>query len=139
MNKDFHIEVDVQQKNHEGERICGDVFLSDKFKEENRLIIVLSDGVGHGVKANVLATLTATMAMNFTKEHKDVQKTAEIIMNTLPVDNKRKISYATFTIIDIEQDGHTTILEYDNPETTILRNDQIFQPEWKSIVLESEE
>ena len=139
MNKDFHIEVDVQQKNHEGERICGDVFLSDKFKEENRLIIVLSDGVGHGVKANVLATLTATMAMNFTKEHKDVQKIAEIIMNTLPVDNKRKISYATFTIIDIEQDGRTTILEYDNPETIILRNDQIFHPEWKCIVLESEE
>ncbi len=139
MNKDFHIEVDVQQKNHENERICGDVFLSDKFKEENRLIIVLSDGVGHGVKANVLATLTATMAMNFTKEHKDVQKIAEIIMNTLPVDNKRKISYATFTIIDIEQDGLTTILEYDNPETIILRNDQLFQPEWKSIILESEE
>ena len=139
MNKDFHIEVDIQQKNHEGERICGDVFLSDKFKEENRLIIVLSDGVGHGVKANVLATLTATMAMNFTKEHKDVQKIAEIIMNTLPVDNKRKISYATFTIIDIEQDGRTTILEYDNPETIILRNDQIFHPEWKCIVLESEE
>jgi len=139
MNKDFHIEVDVQQKNHEGERICGDVFLSDKFKEENRLIIVLSDGVGHGVKANVLATLTATMAMNFTKEHKDVQKIAEIIMNTLPVDNKRKISYATFTIIDIEQDGLTTILEYDNPETIILRDGQIFRPEWKSIVLESEE
>mgnify|MGYP006291670183 CR=1 FL=1 len=139
MNKNFHIEVDIQQKSHEGERICGDVFLSDKFKEENRLIVVLSDGVGHGVKANVLATLTSTMAMNFTKEHKDVQTIAEIIMNTLPIDNKRKISYATFTIIDVESDGQTTILEYDNPETIVLRKDQLLQPEWKSIVLQSEQ
>jgi hypothetical protein len=139
MSKDFHIEVDIQQKSHEGERICGDVFLSDKFKEENRLIIVLSDGVGHGVKANMLATLTSTMAMNFTKEHKDVHTIAEIIMNTLPVDNKRKISYATFTIIDIENDGFTTILEYDNPETIIIRDNQLFRPQWQSIVLESEQ
>lgn len=138
MNENFHIEVGIQQKSHEGERICGDVFLSEKFKEENRLIVVLSDGLGHGVKANILATLTSTMAMNFTKEHKDMQTIAEIIMNTLPMDNKRKISYATFTIIDVDYDGETTILEYDNPQTFILRGTKIFRPQWESIVLESE-
>ncbi len=139
MNSDFHIEVDLQQKSHEGERICGDVFLSEKYKEENRLIIVLSDGLGHGVKANVLATLTATMAKNFTKEHKDVHTIAEIIMNTLPVDKQRKISYATFTILDISYNGEATILEFDNPRALILRGDKIYEPEWESIVLESEE
>jgi sulfur transfer complex TusBCD TusB component (DsrH family) len=138
MNSDFHIEVDVQQKSHENERICGDVFLSEKFKEENRLIIVLSDGLGHGVKANVLATLTATMAMNFTKEHKDVHTIAEIIMNTLPVDNERKISYATFTILDINYDGQATILEFDNPRALVLRGKKIHQPQWQTIVLQSE-
>ncbi len=138
MNDHFHIEVDIQQKSHEGERICGDVFISEKFREENRLILVLSDGLGHGVRANVLATLTSTMAMNFTKEHKDVQTIAEIIMNTLPVDKKRKISYATFTIIDIDSEGETTILEYDNPQTIILRGNKVFRPEWKSIELKSE-
>ncbi|MFP4525339.1 MAG: SpoIIE family protein phosphatase [Bacteroidales bacterium] len=138
MSEDFHIEVGIKQKSHEGERICGDVFLSEKIKEENRMILVLSDGLGHGVKANVLATLTATMAMNFTKEHKDVQTIAEIIMNTLPEDNKRRISYATFTIIDIDYNGDTTILEYDNPQSIVLRGDKIYRPEWKSITLQSE-
>ncbi|MFO8235658.1 MAG: SpoIIE family protein phosphatase [Bacteroidales bacterium] len=138
MNQDFHIEVGIKQKSHEEERICGDVFLSEKIKEENRLILVLSDGLGHGVKANVLATLTATMAINFTKEHKDVQTIAEIIMNTLPEDNKRRISYATFTIIDVDYNGDTTILEYDNPQTIILRGEKIFRPEWKSITLQSD-
>ena len=67
----FFIEVDCQQKSFEGERICGDVFLSGKVKEENRIVAVLSDGMGHGVKASVLGTMTATMALNFTKEHKE--------------------------------------------------------------------
>ena len=136
MNRNFFIEVNSQQKNHDGERICGDVFLNRYLKEENRVIAVLSDGMGHGVKANILATLTATMALNFTREHKDVDRIAEIIMNTLPVCSERKISYSTFTIVDIESSGKVTILEYDNPQTVILRGNQVFDPEWEKVVLE---
>ena len=139
MTKDnFYIELDCQQKNHEGERICGDVFLKERIKQENRTIIVLSDGMGHGVKANMLATLTATMAKNFTKEHKDVNRIADIIMNTLPVCSERKISYSTFTVIDIEHGGEITILEYDNPQPFIIRDDKIFEPEWQCLILNTE-
>ena len=61
MNEDFYIEVGKLQKAHAGERICGDVFVSKKVKEEGRTVVVLSDGMGHGVKASLLASLTATM------------------------------------------------------------------------------
>lgn len=138
MDNRFHIDVNNQQKSHEEAHICGDVFVSRRFKEENRIVAVLSDGLGHGVKANVLATLTSTMALNFTREHKDFIKTADVIMNTLPVDNERKISYATFTIVDIEADGKVSILEYDNPQTVILRGNKLMQPEWQCLILESE-
>jgi len=138
MLKEFHIEIECQQRNHDGERICGDVFIHKKVKEENRIIAVLSDGMGHGVKANMLATLTSTMALNFTAEHKDFGKIAEIIMNTLPICSERKISYSTFTIVDIEIGGKVSILEYDNPETIILRNGQEYEPGWQCIVLGSE-
>lgn len=138
MDQRFYIEVNCQQKNHEGERICGDVFLSKRIKEENRIIAVLSDGMGHGVKANILATLTATMALNFTKEHKDFNTIAEIIMNTLPVCSLRQISYSTFTIIDIEIDGKVNILEYDNPQTKIFRGSTEYEPEWRCIILDSD-
>lgn len=127
----FFVEVDCQQKNHYKERICGDVFLSQKVKEEDRIIVILSDGMGHGVKASVLGTLTATMAMKFTKEHKEPEKTAEIIMKTLPECSERKMNYSTFTIIDIEFNGKTTILEYDNPECIIIRDRKIFKTEEK--------
>ena len=136
MNRNFFIEVNSQQRNFDGERISGDVFLYRYIKEEDRVVAVLSDGMGHGVKANILATLTATMAINFTCEHKEVDRIAEIIMNTLPVCSERKISYSTFTIIDIENSGRTTILEYDNPSCIVLRGSQIYDPSWKKVVLE---
>jgi hypothetical protein len=136
VNRNFFIEINSQQRNHDGERICGDVFLYKYINEEDRVIAVLSDGMGHGVKANILATLTATMALNFTQEHKEVDRIAEIIMNTLPVCSERKISYSTFTIIDIESNGRVTILEYDNPSTILLRGYRQYDPTWKKVVLE---
>ena len=138
MDSQIYIEVNCAQKNYGEERICGDVFLSRRIKEEGRTIIVLSDGMGHGVKANVLATLTATMAQNFTLEHKEPEKIAEIIMNTLPVCSERQMSYSTFTIIDIQDNGPVSILEYDNPETFVLRGTKLFDPQWNCLIMETE-
>ncbi len=138
MGREFQIELSCNQRNHKGERICGDVFIHKKLKEENRIVAVLSDGMGHGVKANMLATLTSTMALNFTQEHKDFSKIAEIIMKTLPVCSERKISYSTFTIVDVEIGGRVSILEYDNPDAFVIRNHKMYQPGWQCIVLESE-
>lgn len=134
----FFIEVDCQQKNHESERICGDVFLSGKIKEENRIVMVLSDGMGHGVKASVLATLTSTMALNFTREHRAPEKTAEIIMKTLPECSERKMNYSTFTIIEVEYNGKTSILEYDNPECILIRDKKELILERNMLVLKGE-
>lgn len=138
MNAAFHVEIGSQQLNHWESRVCGDVFLTNRIKEENRIIVVLSDGLGHGIKANVLSSLTATMAMSFTREHKEFNKIAEIIMNTLPVDSLRQISYSTFTIVDIELDGEIRILEYDNPQALILRGESVFEPVWSDILLQSD-
>jgi hypothetical protein len=138
MENNFYVEVGYQQKNHGKERICGDVFLSQRIKEENRVIAVLSDGMGHGVKANILATLTASMALNFTREHKDVTRIAEIVMNTLPVCSQRKISYSTFTAIDVEFNARTSILEYDNPGAFIMRGAAPLDAGWTCLILNSE-
>lgn len=137
-NDDFFVEIDCQQLNHVGEMCCGDVFLSNRIKEEGRTIVVLSDGMGSGVKANVLATLTASMAVNFAEAHKDIVSVAEIIMNTLPVCSVRDVSYSTFTIVDIEYDGEVRIIEYDNPQCVIMRGKDFFDPGWQNTVLQSE-
>jgi hypothetical protein len=135
MVPNFYIEVYCSQRNYEGERICGDVFLSKRIPEENRVIAILSDGMGHGVKANVLATLTATLALNFTKEHKDTNVIAETVMKALPECSNRRMSYSTFTIVDIEFDGTTQIIEYGNPQSVIFRESKPFVPEWQCVIL----
>ena len=128
MKKDeFYIEIGAVQQSKTGQVICGDVFLSRKIQEENRIITVLSDGLGSGVKANVLATLTATMGLNFTIEHFPPEQTAKTILETLPVDQARKISYATFTIVDIDADGETHIVNFDNPSPIILRDGKMIK------------
>ncbi|MDR2010548.1 MAG: serine/threonine-protein phosphatase [Bacteroidales bacterium] len=124
MDKNLYIEIEAKQVNHHGEKICGDVFLKKRIKEDKRIIVVLSDGMGHGVKANVLATLTSTMALNFTVEHRNPERIAEIIMSTLPICSERQVSYATFTVIDLEIDGKVHILEYDNPSVMVFRNNK---------------
>ena len=137
--KKYHTEVGHFQINHAGEKICGDVFLSKRIPEENRVLCVLSDGMGHGVRANVLATLTATISLNFSMEHKDANALAGIIMKALPICSESKISYSTYTIIDISiENDSVSILEYDNPQTLILRGSKIYAPEWTSVRYEGD-
>ncbi|MCT4604341.1 MAG: SpoIIE family protein phosphatase [Marinifilum sp.] len=139
MHDDFYIEVECQQRNQLGQSICGDVFMSRKLKDEGRTILVLSDGLGSGVKANVLATLTSSMILNYMKVNKDIRKAAEVIMKTLPVCSKRKAGYSTFTIVEIECDGETRIICYDNPDCLILRGLESFQPECEELHPEGED
>ena len=135
---DYHVEIDVQQKRPRGEIACGDVFQSNIAREEGRTILVLSDGIGHGIKASVLATLTSTMALKYTQLHTKPEIAARIIMETLPKSNEKE-SYATFTIVEIEDDGHVRIVNYDNPPVTIIRNGITFQPKEYQLTIRGEE
>jgi hypothetical protein len=115
------IEVDYGHCAKDGQSVSGDVFLSQKIAEEDRVLSVLSDGLGSGVKANVLATLTATMALKYTSAFYDIRESAKTIIDTLPVCSERKISYSTFTIVDIDTRGHARVIEHGNPSLLVLR------------------
>lgn len=97
---------------------------------------MLSDGLGSGIKANLLASMTTTMAMKFIRSDMDVLQSAEIIMDTLPVCEIRKISYATFTVFDLQIGGKSRIIEMDNPPFIHLRNNKDLQVKRQSMVSE---
>ncbi len=130
--EEVFIEVEAAQRNHFGEDICGDAFKTLRLAEEGRTIAVLSDGLGHGVKASILSLMTATMALKYTANDTDIVRAAEVIMDALPVCQVRKISYATFTVVDIQSDGAARVVEMDNPPITLVR-------EGKAVNLEFEE
>ncbi len=131
------IEVGFFQAGKAGEHAPGDVFLSNRVPGADRLVCVLSDGLGSGIKANVLATLTATMAMKYVCEDIDLKRASEIIMETLPVCSRRQIGYATFTIIDVEAGGQARIIEYDNPGCVLVRGGRREAIEQKAIQIET--
>jgi hypothetical protein len=120
-NDESFIEVDSCQRAKHSQLISGDVFLSQKVKQEGRIVSVLSDGLGSGVKASVLASITATMALKFAASAMDIRSSAEIIMDTLPICSVRKISYSTFTVVDIASTGETRIIEHGNPPFLLVR------------------
>lgn len=136
MTGESFIDIDFCQRSKHGQVVSGDVFLSRKIKEEGRIISVLSDGLGSGVKASVLANLTATMALRYTSAFVDVRKSARIIMDTLPICDLRKISYSTFTIVDLDPDGRTRVIEHGNPPLVVLRDNRPLPLERVSITLE---
>ena len=115
------VEMECCQLTKDGQAACGDNFQWQRLENENRNIAVLSDGLGSGIKANLLATLTTTMAMKFIRSNMDILQSAETIMDTLPVCEIRKISYATFTILDMQMGGKTKVVEMGNPPYIQLR------------------
>ncbi|MCE1228674.1 MAG: SpoIIE family protein phosphatase, partial [Firmicutes bacterium] len=118
----FFIEVDHAQECKAGQAACGDVFLSHKLEGGERIVSVLADGLGSGIKASVLANLTATMAAKYAEEDADILRAARTILETLPVCSERRIAYSTFTIVDMDRRGQTRIVEYDNPPFLLFRD-----------------
>jgi hypothetical protein len=130
------IDVDHCQRAKAGQRVSGDVFASRRVKEEGRVITVLSDGLGSGVKAGVLANLTATMALQYTGAFADVRRSASTIMSTLPICEVRKISYSTFTIMDLDHSGRARLIEHGNPPYVLLRGGCVVEVPYEELGLE---
>ncbi|MDD2227899.1 MAG: SpoIIE family protein phosphatase [Candidatus Cloacimonetes bacterium] len=132
---EYFLEADYYQICKHGYQSCGDSFYS--VKSDDGIICILADGLGSGIKASVLATLTTTMAAGFISSKMDIKRAAEIILETLPVCSYRNIGYSTFTIIDAKYDGHVRIIEHDNPPYALLRNRKIMEVEKQEILLKT--
>jgi len=135
MNNLF-VEIASCQLAKSGNRVCGDRIITQKIPEENRYITILSDGLGSGVKARVLADLTASMAMHYTINHEPIERASQIILNTLPIDKEKNIGYSTFTIVDVHLDGWVNITEFDNPVVQVFKKDKPMILERKSFVVQ---
>lgn len=132
-NDKFFIEIAHSQQFKSGEVVAGDTFLSRKIDGEDRFVAVLSDGLGSGIKANVLSTLTASMAVNYRSRQKPLTESLITIMDTLPTDSKKNIAYATCSIADIDYSGEASIVEFENPEFILLRENKHIEPRKKLI------
>ena len=131
------IDIHCSQCKKHGQNALGDAFLSSRQSAQGRLIAVLSDGLGSGIKANILALMTSTMLLRFIEEDVPIKKAAETIMNSLPVCQIRKISYATFSAVDCDDEGNVKIVEEGNPDFIWLRGGEVLNADYQEIASSS--
>ncbi len=116
----FHADVAVRQLNKHGEELCGDHVNITRTADDT--FIVLSDGLGSGVKANILATLTTKIASSMCRKGIAMEDVVATITETLPVCRQRKIAYSTLHLLHLQADGQAKIVEFDCPQTFLYRD-----------------
>lgn len=117
------IDTAYRSLNKFGEELCGDNVVVER--TENSTIIVLADGLGSGVKANILSTLTSKILGTMLKEGASVEESVATIVSTLPVCSVRQMAYCTFSILEISDSGDAYLVEFDNPFCFFIRNGEI--------------
>ncbi|MBO5007521.1 MAG: SpoIIE family protein phosphatase [Clostridia bacterium] len=118
---DLCAEIGYRSINHHGEELCGD-HVEIVSGDENSNVIVLADGLGSGVKANILSTLTSKIISTMLSAGMTIENCVETIAATLPVCSVRGVAYSTFTIINLVNNEEAEIIQYDNPSVIVLRN-----------------
>ncbi len=119
------VSIDVSWKslNKHSEELCGDKV--EVLKKEDADIVILADGMGSGVKANILATLTTKILGTMFLEGATIELAVETIAKTLPICSERKVAYSTFSILQISHDGKGYLVEFDNPSCVFIRDGKI--------------
>ncbi|HBK01641.1 MAG TPA: serine/threonine protein phosphatase [Clostridiales bacterium] len=118
---DLCVEIGYKSVNHIGEQLCGD-HVDVVESGEDSSVIVLADGLGSGVKASILSTLTSKIISTMMAEGLSVEDCVETIAATLPICSVRGVAYSTFTIIHVKNSEEADIIQYDNPRVIILRD-----------------
>lgn len=106
-----------------GEELCGDSVRI--VQQGDSTIAVLADGLGSGVKANILSTMTARIAATLFERGLPLEAVVDTISRTLPVCKVRNLAYSTFSIAQVNSDGACYMVEFDNPPAIVIRDGEL--------------
>jgi len=119
---DLCADIGWKSVNHYGEELCGDHVDIINNEDENSTIIVLADGLGSGVKASILSTLTSKIISTMMAAGIPLEECVATIAATLPVCSVRGVAYSTFTIIHLKDNEVAELIQYDNPHVILIRD-----------------
>ncbi len=118
---DLCADIGYKSINHHGEELCGD-HVDIIEQEDNSTVVVLADGLGSGVKASILSTLTSKIISTMMSEGLSIEECVSTIAATLPVCSVRGVAYSTFTILHLLNNETMEIIQYDNPHVIVIRD-----------------
>lgn len=122
---DLCVDIGYKSIHHYGEELCGD-HVEVVEQSENSSVIVLADGLGSGVKASILSTLTSKIISTMLAAGLSIDECVSTMAATLPVCSVRGVAYSTFTIMHLIENERIEIIQYDNPHVIMLREDKNF-------------
>jgi len=108
---------------HYGEELCGDKV--EMVDTGDSKILILADGMGSGIRANILATLTSKIIATMMGQKLSIEEVVKTISKTLPISSVNGVAYSTFSIVQIFRNGEVYIAEYDNPECILIRDGKV--------------
>ncbi len=117
-----------------GEELCGDRV--ESIYHDDSMTLVLADGLGSGVKANILSTLTSKIICTMMAEGMPIEECVQTIAGSLPVCSVRKIAYSTFTILNVDKAGNAYMVQFDNPNMIVLRNGKNLEYSMETRIIE---
>jgi hypothetical protein len=117
------IDTSYKSLNKHHEELCGDKV--EIINTDTSSIIILADGMGSGVKANILATLTSKILGTMLQNGASIEDCVHTVAKTLPVCQTRQVAYSTFSILQIFHNGEAYLVEFDNPSCIFIRNNKI--------------
>lgn len=118
-------DIGYKSVNHCGEELCGD-HIDIVERDDGSTVIVLADGLGSGVKASILSTLTSKIISTLVAAGLSLESCVDTIAATLPICSVRGVAYSTFSIVYIKQNEEAELIQYDNPQIVFIRNGEIF-------------
>ena len=123
---DLCADIGYKSINHHNEQLCGDHV--DVVEEiDGSIVVVLADGLGSGVKASILSTLTSKIISTMMAEGLSIEECVSTIAATLPVCSERGVAYSTFTIIHLLNNQTAEIIQYDNPHVILIRDGENYE------------
>ena len=123
---DLCADIGYKSINHVGEQLCGD-HVDIVEQGDGSTVIVLADGLGSGVKASILSTLTSKIISTMLAAGLPIEECVSAIAATLPVCSVRGVAYSTFTIIHLRNNETAELIQYDNPQVILIRDEKNFE------------
>ena len=121
---DLCADISFKSINHAGEQLCGD-HVEIVSQPDGSRVIVLADGLGSGVKASILSTLTSRIISTMIAEGLSLEECVSTIAQALPVCSVRGVAYSTFTILHLVRNRFAELIQYDNPHIIMIRNGRV--------------
>lgn len=113
------LDVILKQVKKQGEKVCGDYFISERIRGAQ--IYILCDGIGSGVYANISAIYNANRLIEMIRSDISLQDSCRILADSMHRARTEDVPFAAFSVFRVLPDGNFVGYSYEAPKPLIIQ------------------